>query len=197
MRLTDKMEELDVAMDRIESDYLEFLNKFPNAGRTNTTLPGQPSAPRSGPRYSPVNLILESESKDKPWILASTQAIPYSQITTMRMWLESGGTFQDVEEPIRYLKTLLDMPTFQSYRLAIDARIATATANGTQVTVDMLIDTLNTLVPDRMPLSNRRVKYLRRAAKTGQMGSRGSRVVEFFRELNAKVNSASLLTLDW
>ena len=29
------------------------------------------------------------------------------------------------------------------------------------------------------------------------MGNRGSRVVEFFRELNAEVNSASLPTLDW
>ena len=70
MRLKDKMEELDVAMDKIESDHLEFLKRFPNAGRA-TTLPGQPSTSRSsGARYAPVNLILESESKDKPWVLA-------------------------------------------------------------------------------------------------------------------------------
>ena len=85
MRLTDKMEELDVEMDKVEATHMEFMKKFPTAGRS-TSAPSQPSAPRStGPRYAPVNLILESESKDKPWIFASTQAIPYSQLTTMCM----------------------------------------------------------------------------------------------------------------
>ena len=125
-RLTDKLEQLDAEMDKVEQTHMEFVRKFPTAGRS-TSAPSQPSAPRSsGPRYSPVNLILDSESKDKPWIFASTQAIPYSQLTMMKMWLESGGAFQDMEEPICYVKTLLDMATFQSFRLCMDAKIATA-----------------------------------------------------------------------
>ena len=153
---------------------MTFMRLHPNAGRS-TSASSQPAIPRaSGPKYSPVNLILDSESKDKPWVLASTQVIPYSQLTTMRMWLESGGVFHDVEEPIRYLKTLLDMPTFQAFRLCMDAKIATARITDTPITVDTIVDTLNALVTDRMPLSNRRVKFLRRSAKTGRMGPYGS-----------------------
>ena len=109
LRLTDKLEELDLAMDKIEASHLEFLKKFPGAGGSMATQ-GQP-APSRPTRYQPVNLILDSESKDKPWVLGSTQVIPHSQLTTMKMWLESGGAFSDVEEPIRYIKTLCDMQT--------------------------------------------------------------------------------------
>ena len=183
-------------MDKIESDHIEFLKRFPGAGRSMATQ-GQSAPPRpTGTRYQPVNLILDSESKDKPWVLSSTQAIPYSQLTTMKMWLESGGAFSDVEEPIRYIKMLLDMPTFQSYQILIDAKISTSRATGTPATVDLLVDTLDNLVTDRMPLSVRGVRYLQRASKVGQMGPRGSCVIEFFRDLNAEINSASLPTLD-
>ena len=182
-------------MDKIEASHLEFLKKFPGAGGSMATQ-GQP-APSRPTRYQLVNLILDSESKDKPWVLGSTQVIPHSQLTTMKMWLESGGAFSDVEEPIRYIKTLCDMQTFLAYQARIDAKIATARTNGTQITFDILVDTLDSLVTDRMPLSVRHVKYLRCGSKTGQMGSRGAKVVEYFRELNKEVNSASIPTLDW
>ena len=107
-RLTDKLEELDLAMDKVEASHLEFLKKFPGAGRSMATQ-GPSAPPRPTTRYQPVNIILEAKSKTKPWVLGSTQVIPYSQLSTMKMWLESGDVFSDVEEPIRYIRTLCDM----------------------------------------------------------------------------------------
>ena len=53
-----------------------------------------------------------------------------------------------------------------------------------------VILTLNSLVTDRIPLSNQRVKYLQRVAKTGRMRNCGTKVTEFFHELNAEVKTA-------
>ena len=72
-----------------------------------------------------------------------------------------GGSFPSVDQPLHYLKQLMDANTYMDYSVEIRRQQAT----GIELDVDGLLHVLANIIVARKPVMVRRLEFLRTDAK--------------------------------
>ena len=73
-------------------------------------------------------------------------------------WLESGGDFQSVEEPVRFLLQLFDYSTQKEYRTARDKKAGT---DNEVLTIKSVVQNIAEIIIARKPLANIHISILK------------------------------------
>ena len=101
------------------------------------------SAPTSQklPQYKPVEVFLSS--KTFPWWKISDTVARAEDLEALSDYLYSGGLFNDIEQPIMYMKKILDKDSLISFRAALNLRINRDKANPI---IKLLVETLKDMI---------------------------------------------------
>merc|ERR1712240_45095 len=94
-------------------------------------------------------------------------------------YIESGGSFNDVQIPVKFIKRLLDYETLRMFLPALDKAIE----GGASHSAKTIVSTLNTLLVNRMPKRGRLTRFFQRNKLVNQMGNMGEHLVTYSESL--------------
>merc|ERR1712240_233800 len=94
-------------------------------------------------------------------------------------YIESGGSFNDVQIPVKFIKRLLDYETLRMFLPALDKAIE----GGASHSAKTIVSTLNTLLVNRMPKRGRLTRFFQRNKLINQMGNMGEHLVTYSESL--------------
>merc|ERR1712240_529316 len=90
-------------------------------------------------------------------------------------YIESGGSFNVVQIPVRFIKRLLDYETLRMFLPALDKAIE----GGASHSAKTIVSTLNTLLVNRMPKRGRLTRFFQKNKSVNQMGNMGEHLVTY------------------
>ena len=87
--------------------------------------PGQFAAPQPAyPQvYKPIKAFIEGRKKAFPWYTVQSTGIPAEEQECITDYLNSGGSFSNVQTPVIFIKRLLDHETLRAFLPTLDKAI--------------------------------------------------------------------------
>ena len=151
------------------------LSRLLRQGQAPLPASDQPStqpAPRAQV-YKPVEAFLEGRKKSYPWYTVQSTGVSCEEQVILIDYIESGGTFNDVKIPVKFIKRLLDYETLRMFLPALDKAVEGGAAHSAKT----IVSTLNTLLVNRMPKRGRLTRFFQRNKLVNQMGNMGEHLV--------------------
>ena len=125
------------------------LNRLLRQDQAPHAIPDQLGAqPAPRPQaYKPVEAFLEGRKKSYPWFTVQSTGVSLEEQECISDYIDSGGFFNDVQTPVKFIKRLLDHETLRAFLPALDKAINGGMPHKTKT----IVDTLNNVLVNRMP----------------------------------------------
>ena len=101
------------------------LNRLLRRGQAPPANPDQLGAqPAPRPQaYKPVEAFLEGRKKSYPWFTIQSTGVSFEEQDCISDYINSGGSFTDVQTPVKFIKRLLDHEILRTFLPALDKAI--------------------------------------------------------------------------
>ena len=111
-----------------------------------------------------------------PWFIVSSTSVSVEDAESIKDYIFSGGSFNDVVIPTMFIKCLMDVKTLKLFMPALMKAIEVDKAPHCARTI---VDTLRAVVMGRIPRRACLTKVLQRIRTSNAMGSQGENTITF------------------
>ena len=118
---------------------------------------------------------MEGRKKSYPWFTIQSTGVSFEEQGVLTDYIESGGFFSDVQTPVKFIKRLLNYETLKTFLPALDKAIK----GGAPHSAKTIVDTLNTVLVNRMPKRGRLTRFFQKNKSVNQMGIMGEHLVTY------------------
>ena len=111
-----------------------------------------------------------------PWFTVSSTSVSAEDAESIKDYILSGGSFNDVAIPVMFIKCLLDVETLKLFTPPLTKVIE---ENKALHSACMIMDTLRAVVMGRVPKRAQLTRVLNWIRKSNVMGARGKNKITF------------------
>ena len=108
-----------------------------------------------------------------PWYTVASTSVSAEDAESIKDYIDSGGSFNDVYVPTMYIKKIMDMETLKLFTLALKKAIE----GGAPQCPRRIVDTLQSVVMGRVPRRACLTKVFQRSWTSNIMGSKGENTI--------------------